>query len=83
MELKFDGTDRDHIKKMDWWSSDTFLVYIHDQITEYSEGWTNKWQSKGHILIWKELLCRGQKVIEGNRRGVPPLYAKQYKTGHR
>ena len=24
------------------WSSDTFLIYIHDQINEYSEGWSKK-----------------------------------------
>ena len=42
MALKFAGADRDNIKKMGRWSSDTFLVYIHDQIAEYSEGWTNK-----------------------------------------
>ena len=42
MALKFAGADRDDIKKMGRWSSDTFLVYIHDQIAEYSEGWTKK-----------------------------------------
>ena len=42
MALKFAGADRDDIKKMGRWSSDTFLVYIHDQIAEYSEGWTEK-----------------------------------------
>ena len=42
MALKFAGADRDDIKKMGRWSSDTFLLYIHDQIAEYSEGWTSK-----------------------------------------
>ena len=42
MVLKFAGADRDDIKKMVWWSSDTFFIYIHDQIVEYSEGWTSK-----------------------------------------
>ena len=42
MALKFAGADRDDIKKMGRWSSDTFLIYIHDQIAEYSEGWTEK-----------------------------------------
>jgi len=42
MALKFAGADRDDIKKMGRWSSDTFLLYIHDQIAEYSEGWTEK-----------------------------------------
>ena len=32
MALKFAGADRDDIKKMGRWSSDTFLIYIHDQI---------------------------------------------------
>ena len=40
MALKFAGADRDDIKKMGRWSSDTFLMYIHDQIAEHSEGWT-------------------------------------------
>ena len=40
--LKFAGADRDDIKNMGRWSSDTFLVYIHDQIAEYSERWTKK-----------------------------------------
>ena len=42
MALKFAGADRDDIKKMGRWSSDTFLIYIHDQIAEYSEGWSKK-----------------------------------------
>ena len=42
MALKFTGADRDDIRKMGWWSLDTFLIYIHDQIAEYSEGWTAK-----------------------------------------
>ena len=42
MALKFAGADRDDIKKMGRWSSDTWLIYIHDQISEYSEGWTSK-----------------------------------------
>ena len=42
MALKFAGASRDDIKKMGRWSSDTFLIYIHDQIAEYSEGWTDK-----------------------------------------
>ena len=42
MALKFAGADRDDIKKLGRWSSDTFLLYIHDQIAEYSEGWTAK-----------------------------------------
>ena len=42
MALKMPGADRDDIKKMGRWSSDTFLIYIHDQIAEFSEGWTKK-----------------------------------------
>ena len=42
MALNFAGAKRDRIKKFGRWSSDTFLLYIHDQITEYSEGWTEK-----------------------------------------
>ena len=42
MALAFAGADYDDIKKMGRWISDTFLIYIHDQIAEYSEGWTDK-----------------------------------------
>jgi len=35
MVLKFLGVDRDNIIRS---SSDAFLVYIHDQNMEYSEG---------------------------------------------
>ena len=42
MALELSGADRDNIKKMERWSSDNFLIYIHNQIAEYSEGWTNK-----------------------------------------
>jgi len=42
MALKFAGANREDIKKLGRWSGDTFLMYIHDQIAEYSEGWTKK-----------------------------------------
>ena len=42
MALKFAGADRDDIKKFGRWTSDTFLLYIHDQIAAYQEGWTEK-----------------------------------------
>ena len=42
MALNFAGAKRDTIKKFGRWSSDTFLLYIHDQIAEYSEGWTER-----------------------------------------
>jgi len=42
MALKFAGADRDDIKKMGRWSSGNFLVYIHDPIADYSEGWTKQ-----------------------------------------
>ena len=40
MALKFAGTDRQAIMKFGKRNGDTFLLYIHDQIAEYSEGWT-------------------------------------------
>ena len=42
MAIKFAGGDRDDIKKMGRWSFGTFLIYIHDQIAECSEGWMDK-----------------------------------------
>ena len=38
MALKLHGYDRDTIKKMGRWSSDTFLTYIHEQISAFSAG---------------------------------------------
>lgn len=38
MALNFAGTDHDNIKKLGQWSSDMFMIYIHDQIVEYSKG---------------------------------------------
>ena len=49
MALKFAGANREDIKKMGRWSSDTWMVCIHDQIVEYSKGWTKKWPF--HVLI--------------------------------
>jgi len=37
MALKFSGADKDDIKNMGQWSSDTFFVYTHDQIADYLE----------------------------------------------
>ena len=42
MAIKFSSGNRDDTKKMGRWSSDTFLMYIHNQIAEYTEGWTEK-----------------------------------------
>ncbi len=38
MALKLHGYDRDTIKKIGRWSSDTFLTYIHEQISAFSAG---------------------------------------------
>ena len=42
MALKFAGAKPEEIMKMGRWSGVTFLMYIHDQIAETSEGWTQK-----------------------------------------
>ena len=42
MALKLHGYDRDTIKKMGRWSSDTFLTYIHEQIGAFSAGISTK-----------------------------------------
>ena len=42
MALKLHGYDRDTIKKMGRWSSDTFLTYIHEQIGAFSAGLSTK-----------------------------------------
>ena len=38
MAMKLNGVDRDTIKKQGRWSSDTFLMCIHEQISQLSEG---------------------------------------------
>jgi integrase len=38
MALKLHGCDRDTIKKLGRWSSDTFLTYIHEQISAFTTG---------------------------------------------
>lgn len=38
MAMKLNGIDRDTIKKFGRWSSDTFLMYIHEQISAFSAG---------------------------------------------
>jgi hypothetical protein len=38
MAMKLNGEDRDTIRKHGRWSSDTFLMYIHEQIAAFSSG---------------------------------------------
>jgi hypothetical protein len=38
MAMKLNGEDRDTIRKQGRWSSDTFLMYIHEQIAAFSSG---------------------------------------------
>lgn len=38
MAMKLNGIDRDTIRKMGRWSSDTFLMYVHEQIAFLSAG---------------------------------------------
>jgi hypothetical protein len=38
MAMKLNGEDRDTIRKQGRWSSDTFLMYIHEQIAAFSAG---------------------------------------------
>ena len=40
--LKLHGYDRDTIRKYGRWSSDTFLTYIHEQISAFSAGVSKK-----------------------------------------
>ena len=35
---ELNGEDRDTIRKQGRWSSDTFLMYIHEQIAAFSSG---------------------------------------------
>ena len=42
MALHLNKCDRDTIKKQGRWSSDTFLMYIHDQISAFSKGLSKK-----------------------------------------
>jgi hypothetical protein len=38
MAMKLNGEDRDTIRKQGCWSSDTFLMHIHEQIAAFSTG---------------------------------------------
>jgi hypothetical protein len=38
MAMHLNGIDRDKIRKQGRWSSDTFLMYIHEQISTFSTG---------------------------------------------
>ena len=38
MAMHLNGIDRDKIRKQGRWSSDTFLMYIHEQISAFSAG---------------------------------------------
>ena len=55
----------------------TVLLNIHDQIAEYSEGWTSKMAVPRSYYNWKEHLCRRGGWYKGRgereRRGFPPL----------
>jgi hypothetical protein len=42
MAMKLNDIDRDTIKKFGRWSSDTFLMYIHEQISAFSAGVSKK-----------------------------------------
>ena len=49
MALKFSGADWNDIKNMERWSLDISLIYIHDQIEEYSEVWMVNWRKNDPI----------------------------------
>ena len=42
MAMHLNGVSRDTIRKMGRWSSDTFLMYIHEQISAFSVGVSKK-----------------------------------------
>lgn len=42
MALKLNGADRDTIRKQGRWSSDTFLMYIHENISAFAQGLSKK-----------------------------------------
>jgi integrase len=42
MAMHLNGIDRDTIRKQGRWSSDTFLMYIHEQISAFSAGLSSR-----------------------------------------
>ena len=42
MAMHLNNIDRDKIRKQGRWSSDTFLMYIHEQISAFSSGLASK-----------------------------------------
>lgn len=72
MALKLSGADRDDIKKFGRWSSDTFLIYIHDQIATYQEGWTDL-MAKHHDFFNLEGAFSTLSILTPNKNNVPSL----------
>ena len=50
MALKLNGADDTTIQKLGRWSSRTFLMYIHTQISAYAAGWSSKMAKPIHFL---------------------------------
>lgn len=42
MAMHLNGVNHDKIRKMGRWSSDTFLMYIHEQVSAFSAGLSKK-----------------------------------------
>lgn len=59
MAMHLNGVDRDTIRKMGRWSSDTFLMYIHEQISAFSAGLSKKMQRE---IGWHNI--EGPVVVE-------------------
>ena len=50
--LAVNGASRDMIKKIGRWSSDTFLMYIHEQIRQQRVS-LSAWRRRSHSPMWK------------------------------
>ena len=77
MALKFSGANLYDIKKMGRYSSDIFLIYIHDQISEYSNVWIKKWRKNDPISTLRKPFSRILQILEttpGKNRTVRKKY---------
>jgi hypothetical protein len=63
MAMKLNGEDRDTIRKQSRWSSDTFLMHIHEQIADFSSG-ISKRMSR-HIPV---LNLKGPTVVRAHKQ---------------
>jgi hypothetical protein len=65
MAMHLNNIDRDKIRKQGWWSSDTFLMYIHEQISAFLAGLASKMSTE---IGWHNI--NGPQIIEATANTI-------------